>query len=160
MNGPHPICYVSYVLAAATLLAGTGAAPARAQSNPEDPNFVHQFFLFDNDVFVRFVYITDAATTIVERENGKCVQKVSVSEALISVFDTQTGDLLAEGEGNLNIQATVNCATRIYDGERIVITSAGDLTDVGTGEPLRLHVRGVLIKGILRVFEIQLDPTT
>jgi hypothetical protein len=142
------------------LLAGTGAAPVQAQTSPEDPNYLHQFFLFDQELIVGFAYITSNATTIVERENGTCVQKVNVSTAFISVFDAQTFELLAEGQGNLNIQATVNCATRIYDGERIVIASSGDVTDVVTGESSRLHLRAIFTKGILRVLDLYLDPAT
>jgi hypothetical protein len=158
MKRSHLSFRFRWLLAVAALLAGAGIEPALGQDNPGDPNYVHQFFLFADDVVVRFVYITNDATSIIARENGKCVQQVNVATAFITVFDAATFDVLATGEGNLNIQATVNCATRLYDGERIIVTSSGKLMEEATGEPLKFHLRAVLIKGILRVFEVDLDP--
>ena len=158
MRCHHAICRCSVLLAAATFVAGLGAAPIRAQTSPEDPNFLHQFFLVGDGVVVRFAFTTDNATSIIERQNGACVQKINASTASIAVFDAATSELLAEGEGTFNEQATVNCATHAFDGRRIVITSAGDLTDVATGQPSKFHVRGILINGALKVFELILDP--
>jgi hypothetical protein len=151
-----PSCFRIVCLATVAWLATVGVSSPVQADPPADVPAI--FFLQGEEYLVRFTYFTDDGSSVVERVNGRCYQKVTVPNATIAVFSFPEGTLLAEGTGTLQINATIDCARRFYTFERVVVTSAGIVTDSQTGEELRLSVKGIVVLGALKVLDLTLNP--
>lgn len=138
-----------------SLITFGAASRSYAQSNDSVPA---TFFIFYGDYLVRFQFNTDDGSTTVERNSGKCVQKITVPNAAIAVFQLPDFQLVAEGEGTFNVDATIDCRTGQYTFERTIATSAGTLFDALTGDRLRFKLRAVVINSELKVFDMELVP--
>ena len=116
------------------------------------------FFVSDDDYIVRFRFFTDDGSTKIERRSGKCVQKIAVPKASITVFRIPDFEVLAEGVGTFYVDATVDCDSGFYTFERTIATSAGLLFAPQTGERMRFNLRAVVIDGMLKTFKLALNP--
>lgn len=145
-----------YSLVLCLFLSGLeGSASAQAVSVDDDG--VTTFFgLTNGQIIVGYEFLTEDGNTIVERRNGKCIQRINVPKATVALL-SPFGQLLGFGEANLNVQATVDCETRAYTYERLVVSSVGEVVDLA-GQAYRMTVYAVIIDGTAKVANISFDP--
>lgn len=140
------------------LLRLTASSGCYAQEAPPTDDVPVVFFVSDDEYIVRFRFLTEDGSTRIERRSGKCVQKITVPKASITVFRIPDFEVLAEGVGAFNVDATVDCQSGFYTFERTIATSAGLLFAPQTGERLRFNLRAVVIDGMLKTFNLSLNP--
>ena len=133
------------------------AIRVQAQTVTAADDGVTTFFgLTNGNVIVGYEFLTEDGNTIVERRNGKCIQRINVPKATVAIL-SPFGQLLGYGSANLNVQATVDCETHAYTYERLVVSSVGRVVDLA-GQAYRMKVYAAIIDGTVKVTNISFDP--
>jgi hypothetical protein len=144
---------------AAILAAAAIIAPARSAWS-QGAVVVHSahgeidtFFLTDFETVFFFTFPTNPGDFVRLGPKGKNLLHFASNRAEIIVFDFLTGNVLATGEGKINVSVTFPDVN-----ERANVRAKGDVVDVATGEPLQLNVKAVIRDGDFKNFDFSLTP--
>jgi hypothetical protein len=114
---------------------------------------IDTFFLTDFETVFFFTFPTNPGDFVRLGPKGTNLLHLASNRAEIVVFDFLTGDVLATGEGMINVSVTFPDVN-----ERAIVRAKGDVEDSATGEPLQLNVKAVIKDGDFKNFDFSLTP--